>query len=1300
MCIADLVTRPERSVIRQSFDARERLGGSGGEVYDIGALNADGFGLGWYSSSSSSSASPSPCVFTDVGPAWNNRNLVNLASKTSSSLVFAHVRAAGPGMGICTCSCHPFEFGRFLFMHNGQVSNFGGNVRRSLLAGLRLEAFNFALRNSCSDSALAFAVFIDQLEDGLQEVSPAQLQNLLQETIRRVCAACDREPEGGVSLLNFVVSDGKSMAATRYVHVHPSNPKEVHDSARAASLYFGAGSRFEPEEETRRQPSNSLTMESDGCNAASCGSDCSKAAIRRYRMARTDVRDELVIITSEPLTERRADWISIPQNHLVLVSPSKNVLLSPIVQDKERCSPARRENAAQFERVLERMALAGKARPSLLTASQTRQASMRNVDCNVVTTTSPSSAILLSQDSPLNIPRGMGSGRGSAFNLFLTDQDVSPLALASLEDEQNSMSPFPEHTMSGSHESALLTMATYKHYLFSADSASPGYLCVWDLSVWKRLAKVSIENSGTFATCVDSNLMRLYASCSDNSVIVWQIVETDNSISLEEKFKIFFPPIGHIISLALDEKRQILFTGSQDACMRAVNLSIENEAPTGSTFMVQAEKQHNCGVGMWRHVLVEGRPEAGWRASDIFVTSHLSYIHRIIVCENFVASGSSDGVVKIWDRESLNLITSLVGHRSRVMSLTADEDSKSLFSGGLDGTIRVWDMETFVCRRVLMCGSPVLCVMVARDTRSILISSHTDESISVWDLQTMQITDSFRNRSGLVFNMGLPVVSPEDESSVNLSRRVKSLVACATSTGAVVSFNLHKMQKTAVRRGSGSWRQGSAASSMEQRFLSAEKIFSEALAPDERGEIDLDDALLQSLHEIIRIRTISAHPDYHEECFFGAKVIARLCEKVGCADVKLCYDEVERTDETIPILPVVLATLEANAGVEDPSTLIIYGHYDVVGAVRATWNTDPWEMIGKDGYLYGRGVTDDKGPLLACLFAAKAVHAAGNLRCNVTFIIEGQEESGLGLIQRGFANVIQANSEFFHKPCGIVISNNYWLDDKRPCLTYGMRGVIDFDVEVQGSDKDLHAGVHGGPIYEPADDLMALMSTFSSSPKSLSAIEGLGDDIRGLDPAEIENFERINLSVKHYTKEVGVPKLRVENPTCILAARWCEPSLSISSLTTSNAGQHFRRIPKSCSARLSLHFVPDQVPEKLVDALRSHLENTFQERGSVNNLQITVRQVSDWWLGDTTSQLFKVAEAAIQSTWGVRPLLVREGGSYGGISAFLESALSAPVLHLPMGQATDSAHLPNERISVENLLQGKRVVEALLSRLE
>ena len=133
--------------------------------------------------------------------------------------------------------------------------------------------------------------------------------------------------------------------------------------------------------------------------------------------------------------------------------------------------------------------------------------------------------------------------------------------------------------------------------------------------------------------------------------------------------------------------------------------------------------------------------------------------------------------------------------------------------------------------------------------------------------------------------------------------------------------------------------------------------------------------------------------------------------------------------------------------------------------------------------------------------------------------------------------------------------------------------------------------------------------------------------------------------------------------------------------------------------RLSVHFVPDQKADDLIANLRSHLDAVFKARGSSNDLAVVIQQSSDWWLGDVNDEIFKIASRAVEDVWGRMPCLVREGGSYGGITSALENLLKARALHLPMGQSSDHAHLGDERISVHHLRRGQKVMEALIERL-
>jgi len=271
--MAELLTRPNHSLIKQSYDAQERSE----------PLNGDGFGVGWYAPR----IDPTPCLFTSITPAWSNRNLYHLAEKISSPCLFAHVRAASPGMLVSEVNCHPFQYGRFLWMHNGGIAQFL-KIKRRLRQSLRDDVYNFI--QGTSDSEHAFAVFLNQLADHPGDYSPEVVQQTMVRTIGQLNAWSQEAGIAEPSYYNFAVTDGQSVIATRYVS----------DSAREpASLYFSSGTKFE-------------------CHEGIC------------RMIQAEQHEHAVIITSEPLTDVREDWVPVPKNHLVMVTPELNVRLLPM----------------------------------------------------------------------------------------------------------------------------------------------------------------------------------------------------------------------------------------------------------------------------------------------------------------------------------------------------------------------------------------------------------------------------------------------------------------------------------------------------------------------------------------------------------------------------------------------------------------------------------------------------------------------------------------------------------------------------------------------------------------------------------------------------------------------------------------------------------------------------------------------------------------------------------------------------------------------------------------------------------
>ncbi|KAK9448208.1 nucleophile aminohydrolase [Limtongia smithiae] len=317
--LAHLLTRPEHSIINQSFDSRLRI--------DMRRpINGDGFGVGYYTSETDPELGDGPCVFCATTPAWNNVNLARLAEKTKSSLVFAHVRASTSGV-LSETNCHPFVFHSLMFMHNGQIANFNKLPALKRRFAMHVKDAYLGAIQGATDSEWAFALFLDSLDKlGVDPSGPAGLNGfphtILREameiTIRLIkdwtreaveahavaskqaSADSDDINLNEPSLLNFAVTDGHSVVVTRYI---TSRTEE------AASLHFSTGSRF-----TAYKP-------------------------RQYTMERRDRQQDVVLVASEPLTFERSDWVTIPTNTIVTIN-DQTVLLYPIYDEYYNSDPA------------------------------------------------------------------------------------------------------------------------------------------------------------------------------------------------------------------------------------------------------------------------------------------------------------------------------------------------------------------------------------------------------------------------------------------------------------------------------------------------------------------------------------------------------------------------------------------------------------------------------------------------------------------------------------------------------------------------------------------------------------------------------------------------------------------------------------------------------------------------------------------------------------------------------------------------------------------------------------------------
>lgn len=274
--LADLVVHPEHSLVKQSYGAEQLAQ----------PLNGDGFGLAWYSPE----IDPTPGVFKSITPAWNDQNLQSIATKIRSSHVFAHVRAASPGLIVQRSNCHPFAYGQYAFMHNGSIGEFV-RLKRPIQESLSEAAFSSI--HGSTDSEHLFAMLLDAIGDRTADLEPAALREALVETIARLAEIAARHHATAPCYLNLAATDGRSTVVSRFAT----------GGSEPATLYYSAGRQF------------------------SCGRD----GVCEMIEADEADRHAAVIVASEPLTRRAEHWTPVPPQHTITISPDLRVEVAPIL---------------------------------------------------------------------------------------------------------------------------------------------------------------------------------------------------------------------------------------------------------------------------------------------------------------------------------------------------------------------------------------------------------------------------------------------------------------------------------------------------------------------------------------------------------------------------------------------------------------------------------------------------------------------------------------------------------------------------------------------------------------------------------------------------------------------------------------------------------------------------------------------------------------------------------------------------------------------------------------------------------
>jgi acetylornithine deacetylase/succinyl-diaminopimelate desuccinylase-like protein len=435
------------------------------------------------------------------------------------------------------------------------------------------------------------------------------------------------------------------------------------------------------------------------------------------------------------------------------------------------------------------------------------------------------------------------------------------------------------------------------------------------------------------------------------------------------------------------------------------------------------------------------------------------------------------------------------------------------------------------------------------------------------------------------------------------------------------------------------------------------------------------------LCQYLRYPSVSAQPAHRNDMIACAKWLAEHCRLIGL-EARLCPTEGH---------PVVVAKTPRNPGSKKPA-YVIYGHYDVQPAEPfKLWKSDPFKPRIEGRSLFARGASDNKGQNLAHLNAVEAyLKTQTDLPCDLTFVIEGEEEVG----SKNLANFLKANRR--ELACkAVVISDTGMPSLKFPALTYALRGIAAFEVIVYGPSRDLHSGIYGGTVDNPAMVLSQILAQLRDK-KGRINIPGFYDEVANLSASEKREAARLPMTAAEYKKFLGVPELFGEQGFTFIEQRTARPTIEINGLTSGYQGEGSKTIiPAQAGAKLTFRLVPNQDPVKIRQVILKHLQSLCPP---TVRMEVKTGHGGEPYLVSPTSPLARAGLRALKEAFGHEPILMREGGSIPIVTEF-KKILRADSLLLGLALPDDNAHSPNEKFSLDCYEKGMRMAALLWPEL-
>lgn len=422
---------------------------------------------------------------------------------------------------------------------------------------------------------------------------------------------------------------------------------------------------------------------------------------------------------------------------------------------------------------------------------------------------------------------------------------------------------------------------------------------------------------------------------------------------------------------------------------------------------------------------------------------------------------------------------------------------------------------------------------------------------------------------------------------------------------------------------------------------------------------------IEELKDFLRIPSISTSEQYKKDMLKGADFVAAKLNAAGLKNVKVIKTKVH---------PLVYADWLNAPG---KPTVLIYGHYDVQPVDPISlWDSLPFDPVVRNGKIYARGATDDKGQMYMHIKSVEAyLKTIKKLPINVKFIIEGEEEIGSESLEK----FINQNAKYL-KCDAVLISDTALYGPGIPTITYGLRGLAYLEVVITGPNRDLHSGTFGGTIANPVNVLAEIISKLMDKNGHIT-IPGFYDDVVKITKKEKENFKSLVFSEKKFAREIGVKKLKGEKGYSTFERAWARPTLDCNGIIGGFTEEGAKTIlPSKAMAKISMRLVPNQDPHKI-----SRLFTKYVKSITPDTVSIKIKDLHGGYpvLTPLDDKATIAGANAMAKAFGKKTVFMREGGSIPIVTVFAKK-LKAPSVLMGLGLNTENLHSPNEHFDLKH----------------